>query len=59
MKKLDQALKDVDYYRQVNICLHKNLIIIIIEFLLFRKLRIFELGTMTWSWKTSAWTRKL
>ena len=24
MKKLDQALKDVDYYRQVNICLHKN-----------------------------------
>lgn len=56
MKKLDQALKDVDYYRQVNICFQKNFDDLILA---FRKLRIFELGTTTWSWKTRGLTRKL
>ena len=56
MKKLDQAVKDVDYYRQVNICLVKNLKI---KFLFHRKQRIFELGTTTWSWITRDLIRKL
>ena len=57
MKKLDQAVKDVDYYRQVCVCMY-YFIIWNMDPCSLRRLKISGQDTMTWSWRSRDWTRR-
>ena len=57
MKKLDQAVKDVDYYRQVCVCMW-SVLFHNMDPCSLRRLKISGQDTMTWSWRSRDWTRR-